>query len=72
MIADQIPAVKQLSLQDKWLLANELWAEIEERQEELSTSPEIMALVEQRFAEFERDPSTATSLEEFKRRFKLP
>ncbi|HSI13242.1 MAG TPA: addiction module protein [Chthoniobacter sp.] len=72
MIADQIPAVKQLSLQDKWLLANELWAEIEERQQELPTSPEIMSMVEQRFAEFERDPSTAMSLEEFKRRFNLP
>ena len=72
MIADQIPAVKQLSLQDKWLLANELWEEVEEHQQKLTTSPEIMAVVEQRFAEFERDPSTAMSLEEFKRRFSLP
>jgi len=72
MIAEQIPAVKELSLQDKWLLANELWDEVEEHQEELSTSSEIMAIVEQRFAEYERDPSTAMSLEEFKRRFRLP
>ena len=72
MIADQIPAVKQLSLRDKWLLANELWEEVEEHQQGLATSPEIMAVVEKRFAEFERDPSTAMSLEEFKRRFSLP
>lgn len=72
MIADQIPAVKQLSLEDKWLLANELWEEIEEHQQALPTSPEIMAVVEQRFADYERDPSTAMSLEEFKRRFSLP
>ena len=72
MIAERIPAVKQLSLQDKWLLANELWEEVEEHQQKLTTSPEIMAVVEQRFAEFERDPSTAMSLEEFKRRFSLP
>lgn len=72
MIAELIPAVKQLSLQEKWLLANELWEEIEEHQNELSTDTEIMAVVEQRFAEFERDPSTALSLEEFKRRFHLP
>lgn len=72
MIAEQIPAVTELSLQDKWLLANELWDEVEEHQEELPSSPEIIAIVEQRFAEHERDPSTAMSLEEFKRRFRLP
>lgn len=72
MIADQIPAVSQLSLKDKWLLANELWEEVEEHQQDLPTSPEVMALVEKRFAEYERDPSTALSLEEFKRRFHLP
>jgi len=72
MIAEQIPAVKELSLQDKWLLANELWDEVEEHQKELPSSPEIIAIVEQRFADHERDPSTALSLEEFKRRFHLP
>jgi putative addiction module component (TIGR02574 family) len=72
MIVEQIPAVKELSLEQKWLLANELWEEIEEQQEALPTSPEIVALVEQRFAEFARDPSTAMTLEEFKRRYRLP
>jgi putative addiction module component (TIGR02574 family) len=72
MIAEQIPAVKKLSLQEKWLLANELWAEVEEHQKELPTSPEIMAIVKQRFADYERDPSTAMSLEEFKHRYRLP
>jgi putative addiction module component (TIGR02574 family) len=72
MIAEQIPAVKELSLQDKWLLANELWDEVEEHQEALPSSPEIISIVEQRFADHERDPSTALSLEEFKRRFHLP
>lgn len=72
MIAEQIPAVKNLSLEDKWLLANELWNEVEKHQKKLPTSPEIMAIVKQRFADHERDPSTAMSLEEFKRRFRLP
>jgi putative addiction module component (TIGR02574 family) len=72
MIAEQIPGVKELSLQEKWLLANELWDEVEEHQQELPTSAEIMAVVEERFADYERDPSTAISLEEFKRRFQLP
>lgn len=72
MIGDTIPALKELSLEQKWLLANELWNEVEERQETLPTSPEIVAIVEQRFAEYERDPSTAMTLEEFKHRFRLP
>ena len=72
MIVEQIPAVKKLSLLDKWRLANELWDEVEEHQQELPTGPEIMAIVERRFADHERDPSTAMSLEEFKRRFHLP
>jgi len=72
MIAEQIPAVKELCLQDKWLLANELWDEVEEHQEELQSSPKIIAIVEKRFADHERDPGTAMSLEEFKRHFRLP
>jgi putative addiction module component (TIGR02574 family) len=72
MIVEQIPAVNQLSLRDKWLLANELWEEVEEHQSELPSSPEIKELVAQRFADYERDPSTALSLDEFKRRFGLP
>lgn len=68
MIAERIPAVKELSIQDKWLLANELWDEVEEHQEAWPSTPEIIAIVEQRFADHERDPSTALSLEEFKNR----
>ena len=72
MIAEQIPALGKLSLEDKWLLAPELWDEVEQRQSELPTTPEVQQIVEQRFAEIERDPSTAMSLDEFKRRFRLP
>ena len=72
MIAKRIPAVQQLTLQEKWLLANELWDEVDEHQQALPTNPELMAVVEQRLAEYERDPSTAMDLEEFKRRFQLP
>ena len=72
MISEQIPAVTQLSLEDKWLLANELWNEVEARQDELPTAPDILTIVEERFAQFEGDPSTAMSLDEFKRRFRLP
>jgi putative addiction module component (TIGR02574 family) len=72
MIAEQIPAVKNLSLEEKWLLANELWDEVEQYQQGLTTSPAVMQIVERRFADFERDPSTAMTLDEFKQRYGLP
>lgn len=72
MIAEQFPGVSELSIEQKWMLANELWNEVEERQQELADSPEIRALVEKRFADYERDPSTAMTLDDFKVRFGLP
>jgi hypothetical protein len=47
-------------------------AEVEDQQEALPGNPQIQAIVEQRFAEFERDPSTAMTLDAFKLRFSLP
>jgi putative addiction module component (TIGR02574 family) len=64
--------VGRLSLEDKWLLASELWSEVEQHQEQLPTHPEIAKLVQQRFAEYKADPTTAMTLDEFKRRYRLP
>jgi len=72
MIAGQIPAVVGLSLQQKWQLAVELWDEVDSRQEELPTAPEVLEIVEKRFADYERDPATAMTLDEFKLKFHLP
>lgn len=72
MIAETLPAVAGLSIEEKWNLAVELWDEITERQNELPTNQAILDIVEQRFADYERDPSTALTLEEFKRKFRLP
>lgn len=72
MIAEKLPAVAGLSIEEKWNLAVELWDEVSERQDELPTNQAIIDVVEQRFADYERDPSTALTLEEFKRKFRLP
>ena len=72
MIAEKIPALKELSLEEKWLLANELIDEVANQQQELPSSEAIRAIVEQRFREYEKDPSTALTLETFKHRFSLP
>jgi putative addiction module component (TIGR02574 family) len=72
MIAETLPALTGMSIEDKWTLAVELWDEVTERQQELPTNQAILDVVEQRFADYERDPSTAMTLEEFKRKFRLP
>jgi hypothetical protein len=71
-IAEKSPALDLLSIEEKWLLANELMAEVEDQQEAVPGNPQIQAIVEQRYAEFERDPSTAMTLDAFKLRFSLP
>ena len=70
MISAQIPAIAGLSLQEKWQLAVELWDEVETRQAELPASPSILEIVEKRFADYERDPTTAMTLKEFKSKFR--
>jgi putative addiction module component (TIGR02574 family) len=72
MIAEKLPAVAGLTIAEKWDLAVELWDEVADRQNELPTNQAILDVVEQRFADYERDPSTALTLEEFKRKFRLP
>jgi putative addiction module component (TIGR02574 family) len=72
MIAEKLPAIAGLSIEEKWNLAVELWDEVAERQNEMPTNQAILDVVEQRFADYERDPSTALTLEEFKRKFRLP
>jgi len=72
MIAEKFPAIAGLSIEEKWNLAVELWDEVTERQDELPTNLAILDVVEQRFADFERDPTTALTLQDFKRKFRLP
>jgi putative addiction module component (TIGR02574 family) len=72
MIAEQIPALTGLNLQEKWQLAVELWDEVDALQEQLPTDDALLKIVEQRFADYDRDPSTAMTLEEFKLKFRLP
>jgi len=70
MIVEQFPEIMALTAGDRRLLAYELLDTVEG--EEPATDPAIVELVERRFAEYERDPSTALTLEEFKRRHNLP
>ncbi len=72
MIAEKLPAIAGLSIEEKWNLAVELWDEVTERQDELPTNQAILDVVEQRFADYERDPTTALTFDECKNKFRLP
>lgn len=68
MIAERIPELKKLSTEEKLLLANELWADVEKRQEEAPFNDAVVKLLNQRTEEFHKDPQSAVTWEEFKRR----
>jgi hypothetical protein len=66
MIAERIPALAGLSIMEKWALAVELFDEVERREEELPVDTRIVALVEERFARYERGEESARSWSEVK------
>lgn len=68
MIAERIPELEKLSTEEKLLLANELWADVEKRQEEIPFNDAVVELLDRRTAEFHKDPQSAVTWEEFKRR----
>jgi len=72
MIADKVPGIQTLSPQEKLLLANELWDQVEADQSDQPAHAAIIELLDQRFADFQRDPSTAVRWEDFKSRIDGP
>jgi len=70
VIAEKIPALAQLSLQEKLLLASELWDEVIAQKEDIPVSQEILDELDRRMEEYRRDPSTASPWEEVKQRIR--
>ena len=68
MIVEQFPEIMALSVEKKRVLANELWEQVESSGELTETDLAIGELLDQRFAEFEKDPSTAVRWEDLKKR----
>jgi putative addiction module component (TIGR02574 family) len=64
MIAEQFPEIMALSVGDRRLLAYEILSEPENREFDEA----MEQLLDARFAEYEKDPSTAITWDEFKRR----
>jgi len=68
VIAERIPEIANLTAEEKLLLANELWAEVENRQESIPFNDAVVQLLDQRSEEFLKDPQSAVTWQEFKRR----
>ena len=67
MIVERFPEIAELSLEEKKRLMNELWDEIS-RSDIERPDPAIVELLDQRWRHYEKNPETAVSLEEFRRR----
>ncbi len=68
MIVDQIPAIGDLSARDKYILANELWEEIEANEESIPFDDAVVNLLERRHKEYLADPTKVISWEDLKKK----
>ncbi len=68
MTLADIPQIQQLSTQEKLHLLGELWDSIATEPKNVPVSAEEKRLLEERWQEHLRDPQSALSLEEFKKR----
>ena len=70
VIAEKIPALATLSVQEKLLLASELWDEVLTQTDDIPVSQEILDELDRRMEEYRRDPSIASSWEDVKQRIR--
>lgn len=65
-----LPQVHSLPAHEKLELADELWQDAAHELESSEVSPAERQLLDERWAAFLRDPSSALTLEQFKQRVK--
>ncbi|MBL9145720.1 MAG: addiction module protein [Verrucomicrobiaceae bacterium] len=68
MILERFPEIMAFSIEQKRALADELWEEIDKSEGVSEVDLAIGELLDQRFAEYEKDPSTAVRWEDLKKR----
>lgn len=66
MIVEKFPAIDDLSPEDKYILANELWDQIETNENSVPFNGAVAKLLEERHREYLADPSKTTSWEAIK------
>jgi putative addiction module component (TIGR02574 family) len=63
MLLERLPEVQSLSVEDKWSLIDELWSDLAREVERAGVDENTLALLNQRFDEYIRDPDQARSLD---------
>lgn len=68
MILDTLPAIRQLSSQEKRQLAEELWNDADAQDGEVTVEPAVLELLDQRLAAHAADPQAGSTWEEVRSR----
>lgn len=68
MIAERLPGISELSPQEKWLLASELWDAVAEIPGALPAGEAQKPLIRQRWQEYLSNPEDGSTWEEIKRK----
>jgi len=64
MLIEKLPDVQSLPVEEKWLLIDELWQNIAQQVGSAAPDADVIALLENRFADYLADPSQARPMEE--------
>jgi putative addiction module component (TIGR02574 family) len=64
----KFPELDQLPADEKMMLAAELWSEATADEKEIEPDPQIVAILDERMAEYRKNPESAIPWEEVKRR----
>ena len=65
-----LPQVRALSAEEKLQLVDELWQDVAREMDKMEVSAAERKLLDERWAAFLQDPSSALNLEQFKTRVK--
>jgi putative addiction module component (TIGR02574 family) len=68
MILERHPELRRLTASEKLALVGELWDDVAAHPENVPVSPEHLAELDRRMAEYRRDPTRVTSWEAIKAR----
>lgn len=68
MLLDALPNVKLLSREEKYELASELWDEVTADPATFPAHPEMLELLEARYAEWKSNPASAVTWEDLQRK----
>jgi len=64
MLIEKLPDVQSLPVEEKWLLIDELWQNIAQQVRSVAPDEDVIALLENRFADYLADPSQARPMDE--------